>query len=156
MELSEKIDNLYMAHIGRNNFYNEPAHARILDSYVSSTGVVPDPVRKKYVKTVVMAKIGNGHGISVMSEQYYDNMLIKFGDDEIKEFVCLLSDSEFSSRVCLNPCNQGFKNLADFFWDRTTNQISLQAIGFIQQATNQQLPNLGKDSRYQAILSSFS
>ncbi|MDF4951235.1 hypothetical protein P3580_21565 [Vibrio parahaemolyticus] len=156
VELSEKISNLYMAHTGHNNFYNEPAHARILDSYVSSTGLVPDSVRKQYVKTVVMAKIGNGHGISTMAESYYDNMLTKFGDDEIKEFVFLLSDSEVSSRVCLLSCNQGFKNLATYFAGKTTNQVSLQAIGFISQATVQQLPNLGKDTRYQTVLASFA
>ncbi|MBD2782752.1 hypothetical protein [Xenorhabdus szentirmaii] len=156
VEISEKIGNLYMAHIGHNNFYNEPAHARTLDSYVSSTGLVPDSVRKQYVKTIIMAKIGNGHGISTMAESYYDSMLTKFGDDEIKEFVCLLSDSEVSSRVCLPSCYKGFQHLATYFASRTTNQISLQAIRFISQATTQQLPNLGKDTRYQTVLASFS
>lgn len=156
VELSVKISNLYTAHIGHNNFHNEPPHARILDSYISSTGAVPDSVRKQYVKTLIMAKMGNGHGISTMAESYYDSMLVKFGDDEIKEFVSLLTDREITSRLCLSSCQQGYKNLASYFYSRTTNQISLQAIGFVTAATPQQLPNLGKDTRYQTVLASFT
>jgi hypothetical protein len=29
-----------------NNFYNEPAHARALASYISSAGQIPDAVQK--------------------------------------------------------------------------------------------------------------
>lgn len=57
LELSEKILNLYHAHTGFNNFYNEPAHARALAAYISSAGAVPDSVRKSYVKTLVMGMV---------------------------------------------------------------------------------------------------
>ncbi|MCZ4336157.1 hypothetical protein [Shewanella colwelliana] len=156
VELSEKITNLYNAHIGFNNFHNEPSHARILDSYVSSTGAVPDSVRKAYVKTIVMSKIGNGHGVSSMAASYYDNMLQKFGESEIKEFASLVMDREFSSRIALSSCRNNYKALANYFLPRTTNQITIQAIQSINQATDQQLPNLGKDSRYQQLIASYA
>ncbi len=155
VEISEKVNNLYIAHTGFNNFHNEPSHARLLDSYISQTGNIPDSVRKAYVKTVVMAKIGNGHGTSDMATSYYDNMLSKFGEIEIKEFVSLLLDREFSSRICLSSCRGGYKNLAIYFQGRTTNQISLQALQTILTATDQQLPNLGKDTRYGQLLASY-
>ena len=155
VEISEKVNNLYTAHTGFNNFHNEPSHARLLDSYISQTGNIPDSVRKVYVKTVVMAKIGNGHGISDMATSYYDNMLSKFGEPEIKEFVSLLIDREFSSRICLTSCRGGYRNLATYFQGRTTNQISLQALQSILSATDPQLPNLGKDTRYGQLLASY-
>ncbi len=155
VEISEKVNNLYIAHTGFNNFHNEPSHARLLDSYISQTGTIPDSVRKVYVKTVVMAKIGNGHGVSDMATSYYDSMLSKFGEQEIREFVSLLVDREFSSRVCLTSCRGGYKNLATYFQARTTNQISLQALQTILTATDQQLPNLGRDTRYTQLLGSY-
>ncbi|MGI9306617.1 MAG: hypothetical protein ACR2P5_04855 [Gammaproteobacteria bacterium] len=154
VELSEKINNLYSAHIGFNNFHNEPSHARLLDSYVSSTGVVPDSVRGKYVKTLVMTKIGNGHGVSHMAQSYYDNMLSKFGEAEIREIAALVIDSEFSSRLGLSSCEAGYRELANFFKSTTTNQITVQALDAIVASTPQQLPKLGKDSRYVRLLES--
>lgn len=154
VELSEKINNLHSAHISFNNFHNEPPHARVLDSYVSSTGTVPDSVRGKYVKTVVMARIGNRHGVSRMAISYYDNMLSKYGEPEIKEFIYLLSDREFASRVSLLSCRNEFVALASCFLKRTTNQITQQALTAIGAATPEQLPKLGKDTRYRQLLAS--
>ena len=155
VELSEKINNLYSAHIGFNNFHNEPSHARVLDSYVSSTGSVPDSVRNLYVKTVVMSKIGNGRGVSDMAVSYYDNMLSKFGEHEIKEFVSLLGDREFSSRIRFESCGEGYKTLANYFLQQTTNKISQQALNTIGATTLQQLPNLGKDTGYIQLLATY-
>ena len=138
VELSEKVNNLYIAHMGFNNFHNEPSHARLLESYISKTGTIPDSVRKAYVKTVVMAKIGNGHGVSGMATPCYDNMLSKFGEPEVKEFVLLLTDREFSSRISLSSCKGKFKSLAGYFHERTTNQISIQALQKIDSATDPQ------------------
>ena len=152
LEISEKIANLYNAHNAFNNFYNEPAHARALASYISSAGQIPDAVRKSYVKTIVMTKIGNGYGISGMAEPYYDSLIEKFGEHEIKEFVQLLLDREFSSRVALRSCTPNFKNLANYLSGRTTNQISLQALQKIVGSTDAQIPNLGKDSAYKRVI----
>jgi len=156
VEISEKVNNLYLAHTGFNNFHNEPSHARLLDSYISQTGAIPDSVRKVYVKAVVMAKIGNGHGVSDMATSYYDNMLTKFGEAEIKEFISLLLDREFSSRVLLTSCRYGFKNLTTYFQSRTSNQVSIQLIQMILSATDQQIPNLGKDSRFTQLISTYA
>jgi len=155
LEISEKITNLYNAHNAFNNFYNEPAHAKALASYISSAGQVPDAVRKMYVKIIVMAKIGNGYGISGMAEPYYDSLIEKFGESEIKEFVQLLLDREFSSRVALRSCTQHFKNLAKYLTDRTINQISLQALQKIISSTEAQIPSLGKDSAFKRLLDSY-
>jgi hypothetical protein len=152
LEMSEKINNLYNAHTGFNNFYNEPAHARALAAYISSAGQIPDSVRKPYVKTIIMAKIGNGHGISTMAESDYDAMIMKFGEREIKEFALLLLDREFSSRVGLRNCVTGYKNLANYLVARTTNQLSIQALQKIVGSTDAQIPNLGRDSAYKRLV----
>lgn len=156
LEMSEKIQNLYSAHTGMNNFYNEPAHAKSLSHYVSTTGEVPDAVRRSYIKTIVMAKIGNGYGISTMAESYYDELISRFGENEIREFVSLFSDREFSSRVSLNSCRLNYKSLASSLRTRTTNQISQQILGLISKANDTQLPSLGKETAYKKLIESFS
>ena len=155
LEISEKVNNLYTAHVGFNNFHNEPSHAKMLNAYISNAGTIPEPIRRVYVKTVVMAKIGNGHGISDMATSYYDNMLSKFGELEIKEFVSLLSDREFSSRISLTSCRERYRSLVAYFQPRITNQITIQALKKISIATDQQLPNLGKDSRYIQLIAAY-
>ncbi|CAI1227213.1 hypothetical protein [Serratia fonticola] len=152
VEMSIKIDNLYQAHCGWNNFHNEPAHASALSAYISSTGIIPESVRKDYVKTIVMCKLGNGHGVSSSAIGYYDQMISKFGDSELKEFVKLVLDNEFVSRVSLSRCAEQYKNLAITF--TTANQIIIQALNQITGATVQQIPNLGRTTAYQRLVSS--
>ena len=49
-----------------------------------------------------------------------------------------------------------YKNLAEKFISKTNNQISLQASNTIKNQTNQQLYGLGRDSRYQQLISSYN
>lgn len=153
LEMSEKITNLYEAHTGFNNFHNEPAHARALASYVSSAGVVPSSVRKPYVKTLVMARIGNGYGLSAMAVPYYDQLIQKFGEPELREVGLLLVDREFASRVNLKPCRENFRALVLNVGSKTTNQVTKQMFATIAKATEAQLPNLGKDTAFRKLAS---
>jgi hypothetical protein len=155
LEISERITNLYDAHTAYNNFYNEPAHARALASYISASGQIPDAVRKPYVKTLVMAKIGNGYGVSSVAEPHYDELIGRFGESEIREFVFLLGDREVASRVMLRFCPRNFRALASVLHDRTTNQISRQALRKIIDATDAQIPVLARDSAFRRLIDSY-
>src|SRR3972149_6189184 len=64
LEMDENIQSLFNAHLGMNNFYNEPPHARNLTRLVPKTGDIPAQLRRSYVKTLIMCRIGNGYGIS--------------------------------------------------------------------------------------------
>lgn len=152
LEMSEKIQNLYQAHTGFNNFHNEPAHARALAAYVSAAGAVPSPVRKPYVKTLVMARIGNGYGLSSMAVPYYDELISKFGEPELREVALLPTDREFGSRVNLTSCRTNYRNLVNGLTAKTANQITKQAFRTIANATDAQLPNLGKDTAFKRIV----
>ncbi|AXY61012.1 hypothetical protein [Acinetobacter sp. WCHAc010052] len=155
LEISEKIQNLYSAHHGLSNFYNEPPHAKTLSAYVSDTGVIPDSVRHAYVKTVVMAKIGNGYGISNMAETYYDQMINKFGEPELKEFVKLVLNKDFSNRLSLTSCPKNFKILVKQLAGKTANQITIQALTRLDKVTELQLPVLITDTQYQQLVNSY-
>lgn len=155
VEMSEAISALFNAHNGYNNFHNEPAHAKILVSYLPSNGKIPDSIRQKYVKTIVMTTIGNGYGVSEIATPHYKRMTSSFSEEEYKEFARLLLEREFSARLALRGCAPAFRQLAQSFIPMTTNQVTLAAFNSICASTDMQLPNLGKDSGYLRVLNSY-
>ena len=80
-EISMALDSLDAAHHGRDNFYNEPAPARSLHRLVPDSGSIPPNVLPKYVKTLTLCRIGNGHGICWSAQGYYDDLLMRFSDN---------------------------------------------------------------------------
>ncbi|APX64433.1 hypothetical protein [Acinetobacter schindleri] len=148
VEIKEKVELLYQTHTSFNNFYNEPTPARILAEYVPNTGIIPNSIRKQYIKTVVMAKIGNGYGTSSMAMPYYDLMISKFGEPEYREVSLLLLDEEFSSRLQSTLAGQNFHNLLARILPLTTNTVTQGILNLMVSAGLAQLKILGKDARY--------
>lgn len=144
LELDEKIQNLFTAHIGWYNFYNEVAHAKILAAYIPSTGVVPDAVRTSYVKTIIMCRIGNGYGVSRDAQPYYDQLIDKFQEAEIREVGRLVTDQDVMSRLQFSNCAQNYRAICQRLRARTANQRTAAILDHILSATDFQLPRIGK------------
>lgn len=156
LELSEKINNLYLAHTRLNNFYNKPIYAKVLSKYIPDNGDIPTIVRFQYVKVIIMARIGNGYGTSWHACAYYDKLIGKFTEQEIIELTKLFTDSEFSSRIRFSSCVEAFKEIVAILLPKTTNQISRQILNSISEQTSEQLTNLGKDSRYNQDIKKYN
>lgn len=122
VEMAERVSALYSAHGALNNFYNEPAHAKNLLAYVPATGRIPEAIRRSYVKTLIMAKIGNGYGVSAMAVPHYDAMIGRFTEEELKELVKLPIDREFSARLSLRSCASNYRLVLQSLLSLTTNQ----------------------------------
>jgi hypothetical protein len=154
VEINERLDNLMTAHYGWNNFHNEPAHARSLEKYISPAGSVPTPVLHKYVKTLVLCRAGNGSGDSWAAVPYYDQLIAKFQEREIHEALKLLGDNDLASRLRFPRCQRNYRGIVASFKAKTTNSHLLRAIEMIEKASENQLPNLGGDSRYRTAVGS--
>ena len=152
VELDEQVRNLYHAHLGWDNFYNEPPYARTLVRYVPATGVIPDSARSIYVKTVMMARIGKGSGIARSALPYYEELLNRFQDSEIREVPLLLRDTEFTSRLQFDSCAVQYRNLCTAFLEKTTNPFVQRALDKIISSSTAQIRNLEKDSGMQRLL----
>ncbi len=85
---SRAIERLKSAHLGLNNFYNEPPFAERL-AELSQQGEVPETTQELYVETVVQCFIGNGYGVSWAAEPYYKKMIESFSPREISHMVKL-------------------------------------------------------------------
>jgi hypothetical protein len=144
LELDEKIQNLFNAHIGMNNFYNEVPHAKILATYVPETGVIPDAVRLPYVKTLTMCRIGNGYGTSWDAKPYYDRLMARFREPEILEVARLVTDSDVVSRLQFHNCAENYLALCRELRARTANERTAAALEHILSVSARQLPYIGR------------
>jgi hypothetical protein len=144
LELDEKIQNLFAAHTGWYNFYNESPHAKILATYIPPTGVIPDAVRGRYVKTLIMCRIGNGYGVARDALPYYDKLIERFQEPEMREVARLITDLDLMSRLQFSNCAQNFRAICQQLRIRTANQRTAAVLDHILSATDFQLPRIGK------------
>ena len=151
LEFGNAIENLYAAHNGFNNFYNEPPHARLLVKYIPSSGTIPKELRQIYVKTVVMCAIGNGYGISNTAYNDYKNMLKKFQDTELYMFCSLPKNRDFSSRLQFQGCRDRYKELALNFKERTSNTKILTILELIENTKNDHLQNINETTEFKSV-----
>ncbi len=152
LEVKERVEALVSAHRGLNNFANEIAPARELLARIPMSGDIPAAINAMYVKYVVYCWVGRPQGVSNGAVGYYEKMYSRFGDNQFKEFVQLLTDADFQTRLLHPHLAQRFRGLAVFFTSKTSNAPITVALKAISQSTDAQLPNLGKDARYIAIL----
>ncbi|MCP9276556.1 hypothetical protein [Mycolicibacterium arenosum] len=75
VEMAEVLDDLMTAHLGLNNFYTEASPARRLEELTGTQGVIPEPVRSHYVRTLVEVFLGNGYGVSFAADPVYTRLL---------------------------------------------------------------------------------
>lgn len=75
VEIDAALDELIAAHIGMNNFYNEPAPARRLAALIGEGGKIPQAIEPKYIRTLVKVFLGNGYGTSFSAVSHYRRLL---------------------------------------------------------------------------------
>lgn len=150
--LNENLDNLSAAHFGFNNFYTEPPHAKILVQYVPKSGVIPTAVLQKYVKTLVLCKIGNGYGISFAAQNYYDLLIDRFQDQQIFVFTKLLFDSDVSSRFQFPKCGEELRHIANKLRSRTSNLNLQTLLDLIAAKTDYELSDIQNDKEFKSLL----
>lgn len=152
LELSEKLDNLWSAHLGWDNWRNEVPHARSLAAAVPSTGRIPKTVSAKYVRVVMMCRIGNGRGSSWGAEDYYNQMIVAFQDDQIAQFVALAADLEFASRLQFPDCSRTYASIAATLKTKTSSPNLTAALSLIERTPHQEMPQLRASKKFKGLL----
>jgi len=98
IEIEEILDDLNAAHFASNNFLNEAPHAKILYKYTKD-GKIPDSVSYRYVKVLIICRLGNSYGYSFDGAKYYNDLIGKFGDREISNFIGLTTDMDITAML---------------------------------------------------------
>lgn len=153
VDLDLTLDNLFNVHNAFNNFHNEPPHARLLYAYVPTTGEVPDIVNGKYVKVLTICAIGNRYGVSEAASVYYNELINRFNEPQIVEFVKLLKDSDIKSRLQFNFCARNFREMAEQFYPRVANINLQKTLQFLINAPVNNLQKIGNETEYKRLIS---
>lgn len=80
--------NLINAHLGFDNFYNEPPFAKRLFE-ISNELKIPDTAKEEYVYSILMGYVGNPYGVSRAAINYYEDMIKDFSPKEIDALIHL-------------------------------------------------------------------
>jgi hypothetical protein len=86
-DIDSIVDRLSSAHVGLNNFYNEPPLARELNDYVG-TRPVPRGVREKYVSALVSCFLARSSGIAWNADPIYESLLGRLDPAEANLALC--------------------------------------------------------------------
>ena len=156
VELTEALKLLYNTHLGWNNFHNEPPFANLIRKYIPQNGMIPDSIIHQYVKVLFLCRIGNGYGVSTLAEPIYDELIGKFRDNEIKEFLHSFSDIEISSQLCFSSCQRNLREILAVLKTHTSNTIILRAIDFIEKKHDKQFSSIAEIDDYKNILKQLS
>jgi hypothetical protein len=152
LQIEECLDNLWTAHNGYDNFYNEPPHARLLKALIPASGEIPRSVAVKYVRVLLLARVGNGYGVSWAAEPIYDELIARFQQRQINALLALLADDlDVISRLQLGSCSDRGRTLAKQMIPRTANPATKQALEYIG-AFSGDLSRLSADSSYTRVL----
>ena len=154
-EMSTALDSLMTAHHGWDNFHTEPAPARLLHHLAIGTNEIPKSVTAKYVKSLVMCRIGNGRGVSWDAEGYYDELIGRFSDQHIQAFINLVDDPEVASRLRFPCCATKFQELVVKLEERAVRLRLKEMLAFFRGIPKSQLPSIAADSRYKQLRQSM-
>lgn len=121
------IDRLLNAHLGGNNFYNEPPFAeRLLE--LSQQGKVPETIQEEFVNVVVGSYMGNRYGVSWEAEHYYVKMIKGFSPREIYHMVKLPTKKSLINRkLKVKKCRNRFGEVLNNFIDVGSVHSRVQA-----------------------------
>jgi hypothetical protein len=151
IKMKDCLDSLLSSHYAYYNFSNEVPHAKVLKNYIPLNGSIPKSVCPYYVKVIIICKLGNEYGVSFEAEPYYDQMIERFGDDEIIQFLHLINDNDFkiyfkygSSRA------KNFQRIAELLCENTHNEIIKQSLRILTESS---ISELGKLTTYSKVKS---
>jgi hypothetical protein len=141
IEMRESLEALENAHYEYNNFSNEVPHAKTVINYVRNSTSIPKNVLSYYVKIILICRLGNYYGVSYEARPLYDEMIGKFGNDEINEFLLLLKDKEINVAFDDNEKIQRLKTIASKLKNSTSNAVLEEALDTIIHSPNSNLKN---------------
>jgi hypothetical protein len=155
VELSELLDNLLAAHVAWSNYANEIPHAKNLAKSVPESGAIPQSIAGKYVKTLLLCRLGDanyGDGVSAGAKPFYDKLFDRMQERDIFEMTKLLCDNEIMSRLQHRSCQANLQDICRSLRPKLVNVFLIRAFDLILISKNTQLPTLGNETRYKNAL----
>lgn len=109
-DISHAVDDLLIAHRGFDNFYAEPARARLLARTVGDQQI-PEAVRQDYVMGLVEVFLTNGHGVAWNAEPVYRSLIEQLSRSEVHLALLSFTDTHIASRLQMKLPREKFWEL---------------------------------------------
>lgn len=158
-ELIDLLNQLRSVHFGINNFYNEYSYARDIERLIPKTGI-PVSVKKLLVKIICLCYAGNGNGyyegVDESAVVIYKRLIEKFSNDEIKNFILLFSDSEFTVEFYKIKPDRRIRKLCEDLMNKTNNEDLKKGLQLIINYQKLNLDKLYLSSEYENLISKIS
>lgn len=133
-EIAEAVEALRTAHFGMNNFYNEPAPAKLLLNLVDSAPV-PEGVADDYAKVVTKCFLGNGYGVSGAAVEHYQTMISNFSQSQCVTALLHVTDVEVSSALTGGGGAARLEELLDMIEPRIHNETLKQLLEQVRSSS---------------------
>lgn len=123
---SRAIEKLRNAHLGLNNFYNEPPHSERLWE-LSQQGEIPETIQEDYVHITLRCYVGNGYGVSWEAEPNYEKMIQNFSPREIAIMIkAALSGGDLERKLTTSSIRDRYLQALSLL-DKSSIPASVQA-----------------------------
>lgn len=156
IELIEKLQDLKTVHFEFNNFYNEYTHAKSIAYSLPKSGIIPRAARKLFVKVICICYCGNGkgykRGVDENALPYYEKFIESFTVEEVKEYLHLFSDSEFTYDLEQSKADERMRQLANKLKLKTTNVHINKALDLIIKFPRNTLHRICTSSSFKDVL----
>ncbi len=155
-ELIEKLEDLYRAHFGSNNFYNEYPHAKAMDVSLPANGKIPRAARSMWVKVISICYIGNGHGyrngVDEQALPYYAKFINNFTENDTQEFIKLFCEPEFTSPLSRTTPELRAKEIAKILKEKHSNAYIQRSLDLVIMAPGRTLYGLCHTTDFKSLL----
>lgn len=113
--LEDLTNRLYSAHVGYDNFYNEPTVMGEINSYCAKSSDIPTAILPRLVQVVVQCRLGRGlsyrDGVSPAGRPMYDQFLGILDERGIACAIRALSAPEINSKLDNAICQKHLQSV---------------------------------------------
>ncbi len=156
LKLNEALDALLIAHNGWNNFHNEAIPAKLVKSFVPSSGKIPKSSIINYVRVLTICRIGNEYGVSNTAQEIYDDLISNWSNNEARCLIELLhEDFKLHSKLQFNSCQEQFKHVISDIYPNITDKLIQDMLDFINNFSNIEFDSIHRDSRFKQRLTNL-
>ncbi len=128
-------ERLMDAHVGRDNFYNEPPVMREVLSYFASTSDIPSDIFPKLARVVIYCRIGRGlnycQGVSPGGRPLYDQFFALLDDHGVAQVIICLFRPEINSKLKNPICQSHLAAILTVLESVALAPRLKQAVGFL-------------------------
>lgn len=139
------------SHFELNNFYNEYYHAKSVRASIPEQ-VVPNSVRKLFVKVICLCIVGNGKGykdgVNERALPFYRDFIEGFAIAEVKDFISVFSDPEFVTDLNYTKPDERIRKLATFFKTKTKDTHINHILDLIIDFPSRSLQNFASKAKH--------